>query len=184
MLYEEFFEEIDSVFQNTVREYESNIRNSTYRQQWSLIPAHALIKTWKDFINYGIVRNEKAVYDIADIVILNIQKICANNILTGHEQYNPEEYAGSLLDKDYPDGYFEKLENFFNDDNGSLRISDYAINKLIEKAIELKSTAKSEEKLRIIDSILHIVHQRSDLASWFVAGGSKTLTELSSAPKQ
>jgi hypothetical protein len=184
MLYEEFFEELDSMFQTIVREYESNIGNSTYRQQWDLIPAHTLIKTWNDFINLGIVRNEKAVYNIADIVIQNIQKIYVNNILTGHEQYNPEEYAGSLLDKDYPDGYFEKLEDFFNDDNGSLRISDYAINKLVEKAIELKSTTEPEEKLRIIDSILHIVHQRSDLASWFVAGGSKTLAELSSAPKQ
>ena len=36
-----------------------------------------------------------------------------------------------------------------------------------------------EKKLLLIDSILNIVHQRSDLATWFVQGGRESLTQLS-----
>ena len=36
-----------------------------------------------------------------------------------------------------------------------------------------------ENKLVLIDKILNVVHQRSDMASWFVQGGSAALSDLS-----
>jgi GNAT superfamily N-acetyltransferase len=42
----------------------------------------------------------------------------------------------------------------------------------------LRAAKTAEQKLQTIDHMLSIVHQRSDLAGWFVEGGRKTLSQL------
>ena len=44
---------------------------------------------------------------------------------------------------------------------------------------QLRKAKTPEEKIVIIDQILNVAHQRSDLASWFIEGGSYSLSKLS-----
>jgi len=45
--------------------------------------------------------------------------------------------------------------------------------------------AKSpEEKLVLLDQMLNVVHRRSDIANWFVEGGSHALSQLSGTPSE
>ena len=66
------------------------------------------------------------------------------------------------------------------DDKGAWRISDYALSKLVNGCMELMYAKTPEEKLMKIDWILNVIHMRSDIAGWFVEGGSQTLDELAS----
>ena len=63
-------------------------------------------------------------------------------------------------------------------------ISDYGLQPLEELLAELLRASTPEEKLLIIDRMLNVVHQRSDIADWFVEGGSHALAQLSSSPTQ
>lgn len=62
---------------------------------------------------------------------------------------------------------------------GQWRISDYALDKLYSLANDLLKTSSSDEKLVIIDTILSVTHQRSDLAALFIEGGQQSLNMLS-----
>ena len=152
--------------------------NPNYRQKWSLVPAARVKKIWNDYAKTGMVRDEKGMENISALIIKNIYKLQTNTILTGHESTNPERFGGDIMGEELPDGYFEQLEHFFDDDNGAWRISDYAMAPLMHEANKLEGTMDAEEQLQIVDRILNIVHARSDLASWFVQGGTKTLNSL------
>ena len=95
----------------------------------------------------------------------------------GHTSTNPEEML-----KDYEMTMNETDEHDYGDwavdDRGVWRISDYALGNLINGTLELMHVKTPEEKLQKIDFILNVVHQRSDIASWFVEGGSAGLDEL------
>ena len=67
---------------------------------------------------------------------------------------------------------------------GQARISDYGLEPLQKLLIQLRNTHTSEQKIPIIDQMLNIVHQRSDMASWFVKGGSNALSDLSASPSE
>src|SRR5271156_3738738 len=49
------------------------------------------------------------------------------------------------------------------------------LNKL---ALELEDETSAEGQLQLVDQILQVTHARSDLASWFVEGGTATLSQL------
>ena len=86
--------------------------------------------------------------------------------------------------------YYEMKERFFdyyqNDPKEKLGgfISDYGLDPLLKLQSELLRSTTPEEKLLIIDRMLNVVHQRSDIAEWFVEGGSKALSQLSSSPSE
>lgn len=67
---------------------------------------------------------------------------------------------------------------------GQARISDYGLEPLQKLLIQLRNTHTAEQKIPIIDQMLNIAHQRSDLASWFVKGGSHALSDLSASPSE
>lgn len=62
---------------------------------------------------------------------------------------------------------------------GHLYITDYGLNALMTLGSELYKEDVPENKVVLIDKILNVVHQRSDMASWFVQGGSAALSDLS-----
>ena len=86
--------------------------------------------------------------------------------------------------------YYEMKERFFdyyqNDPQENLGefISDYGLVPLLKLRSELLRSTTPEEKLIIIDRMLNVVHRRSDIAEWFVEGGSKALSQLSSSPSE
>lgn len=67
---------------------------------------------------------------------------------------------------------------------GQARISDYGLKPLQELAGQLLNTHDSSAKVVIIDRMLNVVHQRSDMASWYVQGGTKSLFTLSASPSE
>lgn len=168
----------DEVARALLSEYAAHLNDKTYRQQWTLVPAGRLKKIWNDYAKLGFVRDEAGINKIADIIVTNIHKIEVNNILTGHTQNDPLDYAESITDERPPENYFDINESFFDDEHGSWRISDYAANALSNEALNLQEAKTAEDKLQIIDRILNIVHQRSDIAGWFVEGGTGTLCSL------
>lgn len=148
------------------------------QQSWSLIKKEDLIRIWTQYSRFGFVRDENAILNFQGIIIENIGKLYANTIFMGHDSISPKNHAEWLGFDDITNQDFEGFEDFITDRNGTWRISDYAIDKLATASIALAQARTPEEKLLAMDHVLNVVHYRSDLASWFVEGGTRTLTEL------
>jgi len=80
----------------------------------------------------------------------------------------------------------EKFMWYYVEDpkNGHARMSDYGLEPLLKLLHELTMEPDSSDQLVILDRILNIVHQRSDIAGWFVEGGSRSLDKLSASPSE
>ena len=123
------------------------------------------------------MRDARGIELIENIIIENVKKIQTNTILMGHTPHNPEhilqDYEMTMNETDEHD-----YGDWAMDDKGAWRISDYALHNLVNGTLELMHAKTPEEKLVKIDFILNVVHMRSDIASWFVEGGSAGLDEL------
>jgi hypothetical protein len=75
----------------------------------------------------------------------------------------------------------EKFYDYFVEDpkSGQAYISDYGYNALVNLSQEIHGTTNPDQRLVIMDKLLNVVHQRSDIAGWFVEGGSSALSQLS-----
>jgi GNAT superfamily N-acetyltransferase/RNA:NAD 2'-phosphotransferase (TPT1/KptA family) len=176
---QEHFDSREEAARDLLEEYKEHFGDWSYRQRWEVVPAARLKRIWNDYVKYGFVRDEKGLDEIAHIFVTNVHRLEVNTILCGHSSTDPIGFAEDVLGVDLPEDYFDHDDSFFEDDNGSWLISDYAVKPLNTDALKLRSAHKAEEKLQIIDHMLNIVHCRSDLAGWFVEGGSKTLSQLS-----
>jgi hypothetical protein len=78
------------------------------------------------------------------------------------------------------------FDYYMNDPEGKMGgfISDYGLRPLEELLVQLLRAGTPEEKLLLIDRMLNVVHQRSDIADWFVEGGSHALAQLSGSPTE
>ena len=63
--------------------------------------------------------------------------------------------------------------------SGQAYISDYALDPLMDLAFKLNKEKNAEKKIVLMDRMLNIIHQRSDIAAWFVQGGRDSLMKLS-----
>jgi len=119
------------------------------------------------------------------------------NSNTGEDEAG--EYTDWLINKreEYPDNeeYKDKYSYYncaeFLDDvkkvddliptfsNGQYLLSDYGLEPLLKLAYELDSKESPEEIIVVINKILDVSHQRSDLAELFIEGGSGTLDYVS-----
>lgn len=74
------------------------------------------------------------------------------------------------------------MDDHFGDwilDGHQWRISDYGLKPLHKFLVQLRKEFDPSKKLPILDKMLNVVHQRSDIAAWFVEGGSAALSDLS-----
>ena len=228
-----------------------NTPDFTKHIPWRLVPYPRLKKIWEDYMRQGIVRDEKGLEMIQDIMIANALKINIITTLAGHTSESPEEdyeeNIGYWVDQqlncilpqesvntsqleipyDNPEaGHKEKepvdvepcevqihpfaqevIDEKFNPDNmdredargflydamknnffdyymedpktGHAYMSDYGLKPLVSLSYELSRTQQPEQKITVIDKMLNVVHQRSDIAAWFVQGGSQALSQLS-----
>jgi hypothetical protein len=101
-----------------------------------------------------------------------------------------EEYDENTMSREeFYNVLYEKMtERFFDyyiwDEEGKSggHISDYGLEPLLRLVDQVRRASSPEEKLVLIDQMLNVVHQRSDIASWFVEGGSRALAQLSGSP--
>jgi len=97
------------------------------------------------------------------------------------EKYNPDnmdrEDARNFLYGDMKGKFFD----YYMEDpkSGQAYISDYGLKPLVSLSYELSRTTDAKQQLTTIDKMLNVAHQRSDLAGWFVQGGSQALSQLS-----
>ena len=102
------------------------------------------------------------------------------------QKYIEENYNPDNMDyEDIKGMLFGAMQGRFFDyyltdpKSGHLYISDYGLPAVMQLTTQLYGENNPEMKVQIIDRILNVVHQRSDLASWFVEGGSSALSDLS-----
>ena len=78
------------------------------------------------------------------------------------------------------------FDYYMNDPEGKMGgfISDYGLKPLEDLLSTLLRASSPEEKLLVIDQMLNVVHQRSDIADWFVEGGKQSLAQLSGSPAE
>ena len=69
-------------------------------------------------------------------------------------------------------------------ESGHIRMSDYGLEPLIKLMSELRNARDDNSKIVIMDKMLNVVHQRSDIAAWYVKGGSDALSDLSASPSE
>lgn len=103
------------------------------------------------------------------------------------EKYNPEsmdlsDIRGMLMDE--LTGKF--FDYYMDDPEGKMGgfISDYGLKPLEDLLSELLRAKEDSEKVMLVDRMLNVVHQRSDIANWFVEGGSRALAQLSGSPSE
>jgi hypothetical protein len=106
----------------------------------------------------------------------NIRNIPFQNYVEEHENdLNPQ-----TIKKDLMEILTEHFYEYYSvDSQGHNILSDYGTDPLVNLAFELAKENNAEKKVVIIDKMLNIVHQRSDLATWFVEGGSRALSNIS-----
>jgi hypothetical protein len=106
-----------------------------------------------------------------------------------------QEFVNNLIEEEVKEQdirkkVYEELTGKFSyyyvedPNSGQAYMSDYGMQPLLELVGELRRGTTPEEKLLIIDRMLNVVHPRSDMASWFVEGGSGALGQLSGSPTQ
>ena len=80
----------------------------------------------------------------------------------------------------------DKFFEFYGEDpkSGQAYISDYGLEPLEKYLQQLRRLSRPEDKVVMIDKMLNVVHMRSDMASWFVEGGSNALAQLSGSPSE
>jgi hypothetical protein len=91
------------------------------------------------------------------------------------DNLDPEKMKTDLME--ILSGHF--YDYYAVDSKGTYIMSDYGTRPLVELAFHLAQENNPEKKVVIIDKMLNIAHQSSDLASWFVQGGSSALSDIS-----
>ena len=178
----DLYEIMDDVKQNILTGFFSDRKKGIKNQPWQLVPFARLKKIWEDYMNYGYVRDIKGLEMIDDIIQDNIIKLYINTELVGHSTVNPQddfdEYGYKEEDMEDFYNYIDKYTDYGFNDFGGKRLG------LTTLLVQLRRAKTPEEKLLITDQILNVVHWTSDLAAWFVEGGSSALSQLSASPSE
>lgn len=144
---------------------------------WPTIKADLLAKTWLLYGKRGSV-DEDAVEKIADQMIDLVARLTVSTELSGHTPNDARQELEDDYEYTFTDEQWDKLLNTLEDKDGRWYLSDYGLKPLQALALKLYNAENAEQKIHIIDRMLNVVHQRSDLAAMFVQGGSATLRKI------
>ena len=150
---------------------------------WNPVPINRLKPVYTHFVtrNYLDHRDIKAIHAVLKDVISNVARLNASTQLCGHDVHTLEDLfneAGEYTLKDETEE--EKFYDFMEID-GKSPISDYGLPQLHKIIEQIPAQANNPTQLLVLlDQMLNVVHQRNDLASFLIQGGTETLLELSS----
>jgi len=122
------------------------------------------------------VKSAKSKESLKDILMSYSKKYRIKDVVSDNGFF--DKYKADYISPE-PNGYIEDFYDWTVDKDGIDIMSDYGLKPLMDLLYKLKTDKTPEEKLLTIDRMLNVVHQRSDLASWFVEGGSRALSQLS-----
>ena len=161
-------------------------------------------ETFHDYIDYFI--NKRLVHEFEDI---NQTEIPFDDPSQPHKKkeivrnFETNEFFDSIINNPFDeyyhenqelfipenyDGLYKTLQNilldklydyYLTDADGYDILSDYGTEPMLKLAYELNDEDNPNSMVILIDRMLNIAHQRSDLASWFIEGGSSSLTSIS-----
>lgn len=167
--------------------------NPNGKQNWgTLINPEMYAKALREFTKYGKLIHfpTKYVYQWMGIILKNTAILCANTDLAGHSQSFPiddvvdiAEYRfGINLEPSY-EACSEWLDeqglyDWMSMPDGSDAWSDYGIDPLMKIIKEYSEDLPPEKVLVLVNRALDVYHQRGDMASIFVQGGSKALSKI------
>lgn len=171
--YLELAESFSEMRDEAVMEALHDIKAGVETQPWRLIDPDLAQRIWMNYTEMDFVENTKGLEKIREIAVENIVKLYVNTELCGHTPSLPlDEMEDVGVSREELD------ETPYFDIGSSWRISDYAIGPLMNLLFLLMRATTPEDTLYIIDRILSVSHQRSDLASWFIKGGTSSLDRL------
>jgi len=110
---------------------------------------------------------------------------CTTKIHPYIQELFEENYEEGMTREKFREILYENLNDkfleYFVEDpiSGHAYITDYAYDAILVLAQQLNNETNAEKKLVTADKLLNVVHQRSDIASWLVEGGSRALSQLS-----
>ena len=113
------------------------------------------------------------------------QEPCEVQINPYLQEFVTNLYADEVNEQDIRTKVYENITEKFSwyyaedPKEGQAYISDYGMQPLLTLVQELRKQTRSEDKLVTIDKMLNVVHPRSDMAGWFIEGGSSSLSKLS-----
>jgi hypothetical protein len=179
----DLYERFDDIKRDILYGFLNDRKRKIKQQPWQLVPFPRLKKIWEDYMRTGIVRDTAGLEMIEDIIQRNIIKLYVNSELSGRVNgSNPDEdfEDAGFTEQDKEDfwWYIDKISDYAFDDFNGHRLG------LTTLLGHLRKARTPEEKVPIIDQILNVVHQTSDLASYFVEGGSSALSQLSGSPSE
>lgn len=173
---ENYFELYDMELASIINDYQANPEGT---QPWSFLPFPRIQKIWADFAKTGFVRDEKGIDKVGEMVVDNIIKVAANTFLAGHTEGDPESWLREEFPEDADEFDWDGLYEYITDPaGGHIRMSDYAMDDLEQDAARILESESAEDKLVNIDRALNRIHMRSDIAGWFLKGGSNDLNKL------
>lgn len=145
------------------------------RVTWPYIRAARLVRIWLDYGKTGVLRDEKGMATIAHQALNLIARLYAATEISGHVSYNVRPEVEELFGARLTDGEWDDFLGALVDADGRDFLSDYAFQWLMPLYVKLYTADTAEAQLHIVDRILNVVHQRSDLSRFFVEGGQHTL---------
>lgn len=179
----EYYSDKEQEYIETIYDVESDVFNNFINskkgdtQKWKVVPLNRMKKIWDDFSKRGVVHDERGLDNILDQIGYNILQLRVNTVLSGHTAEDPQEKF-----EEYGLNTEKKQERFYDyitdPKTGQLMITDYGLNKLFPLFFKALKEESYEEKLILIDKMLNVIHQRGDLAAFFIEGGSKSLNIL------
>lgn len=173
--------------------------NQQGKQDWgALINPDMYKKALSEFTKYGKLINfpSKYVYQWMGIIMKNTAILRANTDLAGHSSqfpgYEVAEYAENIdgieIEPDYGEGskWLEEkgLYKWMQMPDGSDAWSDYGLDPLETIFAEYDEDLPPEKVLVLVNRALDVYHQRGDMASIFIAGGSKALSKIAEEIKR
>lgn len=174
----EFIGRQDEMLDTMIREWMSS-RSAT--AHWKVVSAERLVRVWNDVAEMGFVRDCKVVESMAERMVENVLRLAVNNEISGHEAVDPEQAMDGRVDPEDQEAFVDWA---ITTETGGWRISDHGLSELFSLAALLTETDDHMEKIVVMDRMLNVTHPRSDLASWFVEGGSRTLDLLAGRPSE
>lgn len=192
--YYDYMEEYDAYY--VLSEF---FNNPNGKEDWGvLINPEMYAKALREFTQYGKLVNfpSKYVYQWMGIIMKNTAILETNTNLAGHSMgfpgYEVAEFAeqidGIEIGKDYSEGskWLEEkgLYDWMQMPDGSDAWSDYGIEPLWKIFEEYDESLPPEKVLVLVNRALDVYHQRGDMASIFIQGGSKALSRIAEEIKR
>lgn len=193
------YDAMESVDTYTVLEGFKNAPKGS-KQYWNLINPSQYNRALQDYMQNGEAMRfpERIVDEWVELIMRNSLQLQANTEISSHSSYFPEDDFREVFEDEYeqwctnkgiePDYSFESCYDFLYergwDDyavapDGRDAISDYGLKPLGNILNEYNPSMSVGEKLILVNRCLDVWHHRGDLASMFIKGGSKVLTQIS-----